>query len=484
MTADVARLPISGSGHGLASASPAGLLLRLHFWVRQRKLLITAAVFVVTLLILAPYTYASAGGWQWLSVLVQMLAVWGTLIGARALAVLEVEVAIVSEVERRGSSYLRDLKAGQRTRIDLEQLEETMLPSNPSDPPPAMIRLFQHICKEARDRRFESSVHVMQPYREEPLDDLFKLQNLQKIALWLGILGTFIGLLLAIGAADVDGGDFAGVVKAMFSGLKISFSASLAGLQVAVYLGVLLLIVRRGQESYFKQMEGAVVTMLSLARNSVNKDEYLAEFAQIRETVDALTDTVYGHAQEIKGQTDEIRAGMGRLAEAKSNFDGFLRQIGEAQNAFIADIRSVYDTISLKNLTETLQSTLAQSTRLVGSQLEISSHQIVNRLGDFNGSVESLAKALDLQARVYTETANKLALQISTANNENITVSRAIVTRLQELQARDNSSVSVIRSDLQELSRRVQSLNAAIDRTGHFTPGPRSLRALLAWLVR
>ncbi|HET8798170.1 MAG TPA: hypothetical protein VFO89_10810 [Thermoanaerobaculia bacterium] len=468
----------------LAGTSPPSLLLRPDFWLRQRSLVAATAIFIITLFILAPHTYASAGGWEWLSVIVQLLALWGTLLTARALAVLEVDVAIIAEVERRGTAYLREVKAGQRSRIDLEYLEAAMLPSNPSDPPPAMIRLFQHICKEARDRRFESSVHVMQPYREEPLDDLFKLQNLQKIALWLGILGTFIGLLLAIGAADVDGGDFAAVVKKMFDGLVISFSASLAGLQAAVYLGVLLLILRRAQERYFKQMESAVVTMLSLARNSINKDEFLAEFGQIRETVDALTDTVHAHAKEIQAQTDEIRTGMNRLGEAKSQFDGFLRQIGEAQNAFIADIRSVYDTISLWNLSQTLQETLASSTRLVGSQLEISSQQIINRLGDFNTSVATLAKALETQARTHADTASKLSAQIATANNESITASRQIVARLQDLQSRDNSSISVIRRDLQDLSQRLNALTTTIERVGHVPTGPRSLRDLISWLFR
>jgi hypothetical protein len=468
----------------LACTPPRSLLLRPDFWLRQRSLLAATAAFLVTLVILAPHTYASAGGWEWLSVIVHLLAMWGTLGTARALAVLEVERAIIGEVERRGTAYLREVKGGQRSRIDLDYLEAAMLPSNPSDPPPAMIRLFQHICKEARDRRFESSVHVMQPYREEPLDDLFKLQNLQKIVLWLGILGTFIGLLLAIGAADVDGGDFGAVVKEMFDGLVISFSASLAGLQAAVYLGVLLLILRRAHEIYYKQMESAVVTMLSLARNSINKDEYLAEFAQIRETVDSLTDTVHAHAKEIQAQTEEIRIGMSRLAEAKSQFEGFLRQIGDVQNAFIADIRGVYDTISLRQLSETLHATLASSTRLVGSQLELSTQQVVNRLGDFNTSVDALAKALETQARAQTETAGRLSSQIATANNESITASRAIVTRLQDLQSRDNSSIGVIRRDLQDLSQRLNALTTTIERVGRVPTGPRSLRDLIAWLFR
>ncbi len=74
------------------------------------------------------------------------------------------------------------------------------------------------------------------------------------------------------------------------------------------------------------------------------------------------------------------------LARAKlSNFDGFLKQIGETQDSFIRDIRNIYDTISLKNLTENLQITLAEATKLMGALMDVSSHQIGNRLSDLEG---------------------------------------------------------------------------------------------------
>ena len=65
------------------------------------------------------------------------------------------------------------------------------------------------------------------------------------------------------------------------------------------------------------------------------------------------------------------------LARAKlSNFDGFLKQIGETQDSFIRNIRNIYDTISLKNLTENLQITLAEATKLMGALMDVSSHKI------------------------------------------------------------------------------------------------------------
>jgi methyl-accepting chemotaxis protein len=455
----------------LPATAPHALLRLPEFWQTQRAFLAVVAVAVLSFFVLRSYTYASSGGWQLMSAVVQSLAVWGAIITARGLAVLAVEEALVVEIERRGSEYLRDIKSGQRSRIDLDVLEQTMVPNNPSTPPPAMIRLFQHICKEAKDRKFESSVNIMQPYREEPLDDIFKLQNLQKIALWLGILGTFIGLLLAIGSADLSGGDFMEVVRKMFNGLAVSFSASLAGLQVAVILGMFLLVLRNEQERYFKQMESAVVTMLSLARNAINKDDFFVEFSQVRDTVDALTDTVHSQTQEIKRQTEEIAGGLHRLAEARSNLDRFIQQMAEAQSDFIGEVKAIYDTISLNSLTDRLKENLDRASRLMGDKMEIGTTLIANRLVDFNRSIEGLSKALEAQARSF-----------NTSTLESAGAMKAVVTKIQELSARDAGATHSVRSEMLELSNRIGALARSIEKIERVAPRQRTIREVLTSL--
>jgi ElaB/YqjD/DUF883 family membrane-anchored ribosome-binding protein len=468
-----AASPAAGFQQQLASTTPGQVLNAVEFWKSQRAFV--AVIFGGTLMfiVLAPYTYGSASGWEVMALLVvQSLAFWGAAITAKGLAAVQVENAIVQVIERRGAAYLRDIKSGQRSRIDLDYLEASFLPPNPANPAPAMVRLFQHICKEARDRKFESSVNVMQPYREEPLEDVFKLQNLQKIALWLGILGTFIGLLIAIGSADLASGNFVEVVQKMFAGLKVAFSASLAGLEVAVILGAMLLVLRKSQEHYFKEMESAVVLMLSLARNSINKDDYLAEFGQIRTTVDSLNDTVYGQTQEIKNQTEQIGAGMSRLVDARKNFDSFVESLGETQRQFIEDIRGVYDTISLHNLSDTLNSVLIRAGRLMGDKIEVGTTQITNRLTDFNASVDTLSKAMEGQARESAETAKKLATQINTATADNVAAIKGVLARIQETVVRDVSA----KNELQDLSRRIGALTVAIEKIEYLAPRPRSIR--------
>ena len=370
----------------IAGASSNNLLMQASFWQNQLAFLFIIGFSVIIFYILAPYTYERSEGWGAFAIIVQLLAVWGVIVSAKSLATLDVEMAIVCEIETQGDKFLSDIKSGGKSRIDLDKLEETIVPNNPSIPPPAMIRLFQHICKEAKDRKFESSINVIQPYREELLEDIFKIQNLQKMALWLGILGSFIGLLIAIRSGNLSNIDiqdksaFFQIIQKMFAGLFISFSSSLAGLEVAVILGFFLLLLRKRQETYCKQMESAAITMLSLARNSINKDDFLSEFNQISTTVSILSDRVNEQTKDlsqriidtqnqIKDQTNQITAGIKNLSSVGLQFDGFLKQISETQQTFIDDIKSVYDVISLKNLGETLQANVIQAGKYMSDAL-------------------------------------------------------------------------------------------------------------------
>ena len=433
-----------------AQSSPGDLLRSPLFWQSQRELILLVVLSLVTLWLLKDYTYDFANGWVILTLIVQGISVWGMVFAARALAKLEVETAMVAEIESRGSQHLRAIQSLQRGRVDLDQLEQDVLPLNLTDPPPAMIRLFQHICKEARDRKFESSVNVIQPYREESLEDIFKLQNLQKIALWLGIAGTFIGLLRAIQVGDFIGqnnDDLMKIIGQMLANLFISFSASLAGLETAVILSLLILLLRKKQERYFKRMETSVVTMFSLARNAIVKDDFLQEFrqasdslVQMRDVIDSqnriLTLVFNNIKQDINKQTDHIQSGIDRMASAKVEFDAFLSEIDATQREFISDMKSFYDAISLRTLGTTLQGSIIQAGKHISDTINPNVLQISARLAEFNNSIAVLNQAMNHQARQTSETVKRLEDQVRAQHNENAKTVRAM-TQLQRFVAAD-----------------------------------------------
>jgi len=500
MNADPVTRPALRQKYAVSSAKD--LLWSPRFWLAQPYLLLLLAASLVAILVLAPYTYEFAHGWVLLTMLIHLLTGWGAFYAASSMARIEVERAILAEVEAKGADHLRSLKAGHISRIDLDRLEETILPRNPSSPPPAMIRLFQHICKEAKDRRFESSVNVIQPYRDEVIEDIFRLQNLQKIALWLGILGTFVGMILAIQAVDwnsikTDEG-FLGVLKGMFDALFVSFSASLAGLEAAVILGFLLLVLRRKQHSYFKAMENVVLTMMSLARNAINKDDFLSEFSQINVTVGSLSDRVNKQTKElaermlevqdrIKTQTSQIDQGLEKLTATSTQFDGFLRQISSVQQKFIDDVKGVYDALSLNNLGTVLQQTITDAGTHLSSALTTNLNQVTEQLGRFNDTVGALNDAKKNRIRLVAEHINRLEQQMTAQSAENTKVMEQVAQYLKSMNS-ETSTAMHLRAEIRRLSRQVRELVQVIE-GAKLAPRRRTVREFLTnalarvWLV-
>lgn len=479
MTGDLSRK--AAQRRKIAESSPGSLLLRASFLFGQRDLWLTAAVGLVSFIILAPYTYDFDQGWVLLTIFIQLLAVWSAVITLKAIAKVEVESAIVGEVEARGSRYLRAIKSGLGERRTLEELEADVLPHNTGVPAPSMIRLFQNIFKEAKDRKFESSYNVIQPYREEVLEDIFRLQNIQKIALWLGILGTFIGLLRAIQVGDLsqikENDNLVGIVTSMFDNLFISFSASLAGLEVAVIIGAFLLLLRRRHVAYFQNMETSVATMLSLARNATNKDDYFVEFSQLRDSMGELKDSLYHQTTEVSGglegvrrrveqQTEQIQVGVNKLAAADAEFERFLKRLSDQQRQMLDDVKSVYDAISLRNLGTTLQASIVEAGRHISATLDPNVKQLASQVATLNEALNALGEQARRQRQEAAAQKDELVTLMARQADQSAGALRALDRRVHdELGRLQEGNSKLLTLDMAELSRRISALNDTLQRS-------------------
>jgi len=482
----------------VAESSPGGLAFHPSFWLSQGRFWLIVSAGALSFYLLAPYTYDDSN-FIYLTIFIQLLALWGALLTIHSAARLEVETAILRFIEERASQKLRALKAKQIESVELSRLETDVLPENLSTPEPAMIRLFRHICKEAADRRFESSVNVIQPFREEPLDDIFKLQNLQKIALWLGILGTFVGLMLALREGDVDklrsAEEFSGVVTKMFGELFVAFTASLAGLEVAVILSFLLLLLRKKQDAYFKLMEGSVVTMLSLARHALNRDDFVAEFSQVSTAMRQLNETVATQTtvlsnnlselqRQIIQQNEQIRLGLEKLVATGAQLDGFLGGLNESQRQFIADLQGVYDAVSLKHLGTTLQEKITEAGRHISQTIRPNVSLVAEQMGQFTSALGSLNKTLLQQSQEVSQNVRRLDAQMKEQSEANARVMREIGAQLRESVGRVEAGAShTLARDVQELSRNVSTLSRRLARQENGNGFGRRVREAFASLA-
>ena len=220
--------------------------------------------------------------------LVFFLAFFAMRYARNALSEIGVNAAIARCVETTAGSELEAIR-NSGPRGSLADLPSRHLPANPSYPKPAALRLFQRICDEAKDRKFESAVNLIEPYQRESMESVLRLESVQKAALRFGILCHFVGLVLVINSVPAvlnraapsaetltpqviapEGAPAAAAnspaIREILDGLRLAFGASVGGLAVSLFAALLLGEVRQKQFAYFRKLDEAASTMLSLGR--------------------------------------------------------------------------------------------------------------------------------------------------------------------------------------------------------------------------
>ncbi|HKH43968.1 MAG TPA: MotA/TolQ/ExbB proton channel family protein [Thermoanaerobaculia bacterium] len=469
-----------------STASPRTLLLEPGFWRANRAYVGAIGGGVLLMAVLGPLTYQEVDSWMWLTAMIQLLVFWGAAVGARALADIEVDDAIARLVDRRASTELGEIKGGHKDRVVLDRVESDFLPHNPSHDK-GVVRLFQHILHEARDRKFHATEVVVQPFQESALGDLLRIQTVQKIALQLGILGTFAGLIVAMQRLK-DKHDLLApdALKDLFGALHVSFSTSIAGLEVAIVLAVALLVVRRRQESFFQNMESASATLTSLARNSVIQDEFLVELEQTRTTLAQVGQRVREQTREVEVQTGTIRGGLERLASLRSDFDSFLERIRQEQGIVLGEMKSVYEIIAPRQVAEEFRQSLLEANRQLAESFQEDLRQSLAALHQVSTTLE-LVKDLGNQAKGVNES------QMQSFEESRATFERAaseiagtmarlpaeLVTKLNESahQAAPEAQFQGAARNLERIARSFESLSRNIGRNN-------SLLEEIVWPIR
>ena len=389
----------------ISGSNPDKLFLTPDFWIReQRDILFVLLISILILIGFWKYTYSDFS--TYLRVLsnifnlcIHSLGVWGVIVASKAVFTVEIEQAIANEIRLSGEQGLRETK-----RIDLSRLEENYLPINKTEPALAMPRLFRHICKEATNLKFESSINVVEPYQDEALESLFTITNIQKIALRAGILGTFIGLLEAITMlAKTDSSQTPmAAINSLSDALLVSFSTSIAGLEVSILLGFLIMILRKRQGDYFRDMESSVEVILLLARNANNdQSRILGELAQVESSIEQLGKRLYENTNEIqrsvaavldriREQTTEIQGGVQQLKQTKTEFDEFIGDISQVQSRFIREVSGVYDDLSLKGFKDDLKDGIIFAGQTVSNRVGETETSMQKQTAQINEGIKAL----------------------------------------------------------------------------------------------
>ena len=181
-----------------------------------------------------------------------------------------------------------------------------------------------------------SSSKTIHKSLEEILDELYSsIENgkdiskyLINLAVFLGLIGTFYGLLLTIGSVSnvIDGlsieqQDF-GVffdslkngLKSPLSGMTIAFSSSLFGLVTSLILGLYEIITKGIKQTYFEFCESQIrlyykaSSKLKSASNNNDNSELISKLSELVEGINKINNNFSNSNEEIKKEiSSEIK---------------------------------------------------------------------------------------------------------------------------------------------------------------------------------
>jgi len=379
------------SNHLVAKMRPQNLMKQPQFWLfHQWRILVLIVSVIGAIAFLWPFIFPKGDSVAnltilcWIIILIMFIGIgW---IGFAASKV-EVDEAVAVEIQKVTDEEFEKLKNREKEQIELSVVR-SLIPKNIS----ALItmpRLSEHIIKNAEDRKFDSSVIIMQPYREEILNDIFKINGLQKASLQLGIVGTFLGLIAAFIELGDSGQEITAALPQIIDALKYSFSTSIAGLvgALSISMGVLL-ILKRQQESFYRTMEEATDSLIRVCRNARNKDVFLNSFDQIKESVDQVQNEVDNQTKKLQIQTRTISDGINRLTETKTEFEGFLGEITKIEGKFITEMRDIYHKLSPETTSAELKRSLSDAVSGISASLN---QNLTHSINEYNTLNQNLA---------------------------------------------------------------------------------------------
>ncbi len=242
----------------------------------------------------------------------------------------------------------------------------------PSRPAPRLLAPMASMLASRRSERLQLSAMAMRSVLDGISSRLDETREISRYAtgllIFLGLLGTFWGLLLTIGSVaqvindmSVGTGDINALFNQLKSGLaeplrgmSVAFSSSMLGLAGALVLGFLDLQAGQAQNRFYTELEDwlAAATRLSsgalggegegsmpayvqalLEQSAENMDELQRTLARGEEGRAAGNQALMTLTERLSVLADQMRASqvvMARMAEAQASLGPTLQRLADA----------------------------------------------------------------------------------------------------------------------------------------------------------
>jgi hypothetical protein len=362
---------------------------------------------------------------------------WGAAIARAAKRRLDREFKLLDHVERQAQGDLAILQNRDHPFVVTDQTYHRFLPADVGgeSATPTTVRMVQSLCNEALGNRFPPISTTSQVYAIELSDGARRLRTPQTIALRLGILCTFVGLLLSLAAVGdifrqgidqsllqeqaatrggADGGAAAPPtatpqemlkriepkISETVVGLTAAFGASIAGLMAAIVLQGFVEILQRQQRWMAKRIEdtvGILVNVLSLAQTGVG---FARSLESLEKRLQQHQEDLAGHAHQVRTATEGATDALGRHASdaraAAATLAEQERTLADLTRGHAALLGQLRDSFAgMKEFEEKLTDALREQSR----RLEAIGATVAQSTGEaMRGAFEPMRDALVAQA--------------------------------------------------------------------------------------
>ena len=232
--------------------------------------------------------------------------------------------------------------------------------------------LLVDALRRALTDRWEPPRRLVEGYASRIGGRLGAVASLQRTALQLGILGTFIGLMIAFQTEAFDKSVRPGSFDPtpLTDALKLAFGTSIAGLIASVYIIGIHTVARTSARLALNRMELMVDNVFDLAKQLRQDPSFISDLSQVREHVIAMSKSVDGVAIGYRDVIAAVVDGGRQLREGRDEFDARVAKMIKEQAKLLSQMESIYGKIEPARLAAKLQSALTNGGAAVAEQIK------------------------------------------------------------------------------------------------------------------
>lgn len=293
------------------------------------------------------------------------------------------------------------------------------------------VNLYTTIIEAAENRRFDSPLFAVQRFTEEFVDETAQLSSIQRLALQLGILGTFLGLIKAF--SELYGKETRELsTNVIIEALSFSFGSSVAGLECAIFLGIFsTVILKKKHKKLFENLNtsaGYLVYLCHKAQKRAGKayDENQLAKAVSDQTRD-ITSQISSQNNLISQQNSAVNEGLTKLIESKNEFDLFLKDISN-------DLLNIYQSISPESFSKEVSKNLGIATTHIVEKVD-------SHFENINQSYQNLGNLDDIIRKMNSQLADTLQMNNELVSKSKTEIFETLSAISKELQTASGSNI-------------------------------------------